>query len=61
MCVTDHFANSPRAKHKARLALAGRGHDTDVRGGSVFPAGVTSGQHPNPDAAGKSLRVVLFV
>lgn len=59
-CVIDHFTNSPQAKHKTHPVLAVRGHDTDVRGRSVFPAGVTSVRHQDPDAAGKSLQVMFL-
>lgn len=60
-CVIDHFTNSPRARHKTRPVLAVWGHDTDVRGRSVFPAGITSVRHRDPDAAGKSLQVMFFL
>lgn len=60
-CVINHFTHSPQAKHKTHPVLAVRGHDTDVRGRSVFPAGVTPVRHPDPGAAGKTLRVMFFL
>lgn len=61
VCVIDHFTNSPWAKHKTHPILAVRGHDTDVRGRSVLPAGVPSVRHRDPSAAGKSLQVMFFL
>lgn len=61
VCVIDNFTNRPQAKHKTHPVLAVWGHDTDVRGRSVVPAGVTSVRHRDPDAAGKSLQVMFFL
>lgn len=60
MCVTDHFTNSPRAEHRIQPVLAVRGHNTDVRGRNILPAGVTSVRHQDPDAAMKSLQILFL-
>lgn len=49
-----YFTNSPRAMHRMRPVLPVRGHSTDVRGRSAFPAGITSVRHQGPDAAGRT-------